>query len=71
MRGKRAKQLREQARTETAGLPDIAYQKYAPPVYRFVDNGPVSRAVKVAIGIPLKLNPNCTRAVYQQLKRET
>jgi len=68
MRGKKAKELRNQARAATAGFPERDY--------RLLDNPP--RVVRLIGGglfhintHQLVLHPNCTRGNYQRRKRES
>jgi len=69
MNGKKAKQLRKLAQAETEGSPNVKYESYSPSVYQQVKKGIIVSWVKVRRGIPRKMNPNCTRYVYKQLKK--
>jgi hypothetical protein len=65
---KKAKQIRRIARQKTIGADAISYQ---PKRSRIVHRGPVpipGRDYAIFTG-DVRLEPSCTRAVYQALKR--
>ena len=71
MNQKKAKKLRDAARTATAGLPNVKYIKGQPPVFRadYDQSGMVLGYSKIALGAPTKMDKNCTRYAYKQMKR--
>jgi len=68
---KKAKKLRNQAQAATTGLPDVKYIHGRTPMFRanFDPSGMPLGYSKVALGVPTIIDKDCTRYVYQKLKR--
>ena len=65
MRGSKAKKLRRMAEAWTVGALALDYDEWSQPGYAEVND--LMR--KVVPGVPVRLKPTCTRAVYQTHKR--
>lgn len=71
MNNQKAKKIRRAAEAVTVGRPYREYSEAVPPTFAekpTYPGGPL-RFVKVSKGIPTRLNPSCTRALYRRVKR--
>lgn len=74
MNGRKAKALRRKARDLTVGQPAHLFTEGSPPEFMQIPidaqnpMGP-QQVIKTKKGIPFRLAKNCTRKVYQELKK--
>ena len=72
MNNQLAKKLRKEAYRRSVGFPLVAYNDDRhPPIYRDINPDPLTPPVfvKVQPGVPTRLKPRTSRAVYRQMKR--
>lgn len=71
MNQKKAKQLRKEAQRKTVGMESVKYIIGQPPIFNpnYDAGGMIIDYSKVMYGIPTKLDKNCTRYAYKELKK--
>lgn len=78
MRGKKAKAIRKVVTNHAERVyntrPDVqlpqGWQMAKAPEYKNFGTDAIPLIVKVAKGVPIRLVPNCGRAIYQKIKGE-